>query len=745
MTDYQVFLEQKRVDVPSSGFEPRDICSMLYPFQVDIVRWACRKGKACVFADCGMGKTPMQLEWARQVHMHTGGNVLIVAPLAVAAQTVREGRKFGIAVNHCRRAEDVTDGINITNYEMLHKFEDITFSGIVLDESSILKSYSGKVRNQIIDMFQNVPFKLACTATPAPNDYMELGNHAEFVGAMTRVEMLAMFFTHDGGETSKWRIKGHAESAFWDWVSQWAVVVTKPSDLGYDDGAFELPMLNVHPIVIETDGSNDDSRLFAVESVTLSEQQRSRRTTIEKKADYIVQMVNSSDAAWLVWCDLNAESDYLAKSIPDAVEVKGSDSDEWKERAMLGFADGTYRVLVTKPSIAGFGMNWQHCSHMAFCGLSNSYEQFYQAVRRCWRFGQTEPVDVMVTITDQETAIFRNVMDKRHASSKMHDQMIRRSIRIRTDASMTERDEMPYIEDDAGGEKWELKLGDCVERIREIPDGSIGYTIFSPPFASLYTYSNSDRDMGNSKTDEEFAEHFRYLVRELYRVTMPGRLVSFHCMNLPASKERDGFIGLKDFRGELIRAFQEEGFVFHSEVTIWKDPVTAMQRTKAIGLLNKQKNKDSSISRQGIPDYLVTMRKLGDNPKPITHTNKDFPIVVWQRYASPVWMDINPSRTLQYKSAKTNEDERHICPLQLDVIERGIDLWSAPDDVVLSPFAGIGSEGYVAVKKGRRFVGIELKPSYFNCAVNNLKLAEEESHQMSIFDFMQVNVGCDAV
>lgn len=741
MRDYQDFLDSKRMRVPSSGFEPVEISGKLYPFQVDIVRWACRKGKACVFADCGMGKTAIQLEWARQVHDHNGGIVLVVAPLAVAAQTVREGRKFGIAVQHCRSADDIRDGINITNYEMLHKFDGIEVTGVVLDESSILKSYTGKIRNKIIDTFADVPYKLACTATPSPNDYMELGNHAEFMGAMTRTEMLAMFFTHDGGETSKWRIKGHAESAFWDWVAQWAVVVTKPSDLGYEDGAFELPPLNVYQVVIETDRNADDGRLFAVESVTLSEQQRSRRTTVEKKADHIIQTVNSSDAAWLIWCDLNAESSYLARSIPDAVEVKGSDSDEWKESAMIGFADGTYRVLVTKPSIAGFGMNWQHCSHMAFCGMSNSYEQFYQAVRRCWRFGQTEPVEVMVTITDQETAIFRNVMDKREASSNMHDQMIRRSRRIRDDASMTERDEMPYIEEDEHGESWELLLGDCVTRAREIPDETVGYTIFSPPFASLYTYSNSDRDMGNSKTDEEFSEHFKYLVRELYRVTMPGRLVSFHCMNLPASKERDGYIGIKDFRGDLIRAFQAEGFVFHSEVTIWKDPVTAMQRTKAIGLLNKQKNKDSSISRQGIPDYLVTMRKLGDNPKPITHTNEDFPIPMWQKYASPVWMDINPSRTLQYQSARANEDERHICPLQLDVIERGIDLWSAPDDVVLSPFAGIGSEGYVAVKKGRRFIGIELKPSYFGCAVNNLKVAEEESHQMTIFDCLRACVG----
>lgn len=740
-SSYQDFLEQKRISIKPAGFEPGDILDALYPFQRDIVKWACRKGKACIFADCGMGKTPMQLEWARQVHAHIGGIVLIVAPLAVAAQTVREGAKFGIDVNHVRRAEDIAEGINITNYEMLHKFEGIELSGVVLDESSILKSYSGKIRNQIIDMFSNVPFKLACTATPAPNDYMELGNHAEFVGAMTRTEMLAMFFIHDGGETSKWRLKGHAVGVYWDWVSQWAVVVTKPSDMGYEDGAFKLPPLDVHPHVISTDGDGTDGRLFAVESVTLSEQQRSRRTTVDKKVGYIAQVVNSSDASWLIWCDLNAESEHLAKSIPDAVEVRGSDPDDWKEQAMLGFADGTYRVLVTKPSIAGFGMNWQQCSHIAFCGISNSYEQFYQAVRRCWRFGQTQPVEVIVTITDQETAIFRNVMDKRYASSEMQEQMVKRSARIREDGGMTLRDTAPYVEEDARGEHWWLLMGDCVERIREIADGSVGYTIFSPPFASLYTYSNSDRDMGNSKTDEEFAEHFKFLVRELYRVTMPGRLVSFHCMNLPASKERDGFIGLKDFRGELIRAFQDEGFVFHSEVTIWKDPVTAMQRTKAIGLLNKQKNKDSSISRQGIPDYLVTMRKLGDNPKPIEHTNDDFPIAMWQKYASPVWMDINPSRTLQYRSARANEDERHICPLQLDVIERGIDLWSSPDDIVLSPFAGIGSEGYVAVKKGRRFIGIELKPSYFNCAANNLKQAEDECKQMTIFDFLQVNVG----
>ena len=273
-------------------------------------------------------------------------------------------------------------------------------------------------------------------------------------------------------------------------------------------------------------------------------------------------------------------------------------------------------------------------------------------------------------------------------------------------------------------DKWALYLGDCVEVVSALPSESVHYSIFSPPFASLYTYSDSPHDMGNVKNDDEFAQHFGFLIPELLRVTKPGRLLSFHCMNLPTSKARDGVIGLHDFRGELIRAFVDAGWVYHSEVVIWKDPVTAMQRTKALGLLHKQLKKDSCMSRQGIPDYLVTMRKPGDNPERVTHTNDSFPVAKWQRYASPVWMDVNPSRTLQYRSAREHNDERHICPLQLDVIERAVELWTNPGDIVLSPFAGIGSEGYVSVQKGRRFVGVELKPSYFRQATANLKAAE---------------------
>lgn len=293
---------------------------------------------------------------------------------------------------------------------------------------------------------------------------------------------------------------------------------------------------------------------------------------------------------------------------------------------------------------------------------------------------------------------------------------------------------------------YSIYQGDCVEITKGLPDSSIHYSIFSPPFASLYTYSNSERDMGNCKDFNEFFSHFSFLVDDLFRVTMPGRLVSIHCMNLPTSKSRNGYIGLRDFRGDIIRLFESKGFIFHSEVCIWKDPVVAMQRTKALGLLHRQLVKNSCMSRQGIPDYLVTMRKPGENPEPVAgeldyfagdkstfKPTRKLSIDIWQRYASPIWMDINPSNTLQRTSAREQNDERHICPLQLDVIERGLQLWSNNDDIVLSPFMGIGSEGYVAIKTGRRFIGIELKESYYKQAVLNLERASSEKKQNGLF------------
>ena len=736
---YAEFLGRKVKSDAMHGFEPTFMPDKLFPFQQDLVTWAVRKGRAAIFADCGLGKTAMQLVWARNVADHTSLPVLVLAPLAVASQTVREASKFGVdGVCLARSDDDIGDSrIVVTNYEMLHHFDPAMFAGVVLDESSILKAYTGKFRNQIIQSFDATPYRLACTATPAPNDYMELGNHAEFVGAMSRVEMLSMFFCHDGGETQKWRLKGHAQADFWTWICSWSVMIRSPADIGHNDDGYDLPPINYFEHVADVD-VQAVGMMFDVGKMTLSDRRSARRASLSDRVKIAADLCNASSEQFLVWCDMNAEGDALTSSIDGAVQVSGSDTNEHKEQTMLAFADGKIRVLVTKPKIAGFGMNFQNCRNIVFVGLSDSYEAMYQSVRRCWRFGQDQDVRVHVVTSSAEGAVVDNVKRKELDAKAMADAMVQNMSDItKTEIMGIKRMRNEYETETVNGDGWTMHLGDCVETIRKIDDDSVGFSVFSPPFASLYTYSASERDMGNCTDDEEFRHHFAFLVGELYRVTKPGRLLSFHCMNLPTSKARDGYIGIRDFRGELIRSFADAGWIYHSEVCIWKDPVTAMQRTKALGLLHKQLKKDSCMSRQGIPDYLVTMRKPGSNPDPVSHTNDSFPVGEWQNYASPVWMDINPSDTLQHRSAREEQDERHICPLQLDVIRRAMRLWSRPDDLVLSPFAGIGSEGFVALQEGRRFVGLELKRSYYKQACANLQIAASSGNQGSLFASVQ--------
>ncbi len=751
MKNYDQFLAKKLITAPAVGLsEVPPLNPMLFPFQRDIVRWALRRGRAAIWADCGMGKTPMQLEFAQ----HVPGDVLILAPLAVSQQTIREAGKFGITASYARKPDDIAQRITVTNYEMLEHFDVSRFAGVVLDESSILKAYDGKTRTQIIESFAKTPFKLAATATPAPNDYMEIGNHAEFLNVMSRTEMLATFFTHDGGDTSQWRLKGHAESEFWRWLASWAVMLRKPSDIGYSDAGFILPELEIRQCVVESGAEAQDGMLFEMPAATLQERIAARRSSIEDRVERCAEIVNTMpNDQWVVWCDLNAESAALTKSIIGAVEVKGSDSIEHKEQAMADFASGKARVIVSKPSICGFGMNWQHCANMAFVGLSDSYEQFYQAVRRCWRFGQKSKVRVHVITAATEGAVVANIQRKEADAERMAENMVKHMASINeSNIRGTERMRDEYRTNVTEGKGWTAYHGDCVEGVHAMPDNSIDFSVFSPPFASLYTYSNSTRDMGNSKDDEEFFEHFAFLVGELLRVTKPGRLLSFHCMDMPTSKARDGVIGVRDFRGELIRCFEAAGWVFHSSVVIWKDPVTAMQRTKALGLLHKTIRKDSAMSRQGLPDYLVTMRKPGVNAEPIAHTAADFTVDEWQQLASPVWASANgeytdgflklcgpyngdrcgidPTETLQREEARDSRDERHICPLQLEVIRRAIRLWTNPGDLVLSPFMGIGSEGYCAIQMGREFAGIELKASYYRVACDNLRRAEQSQRDL---------------
>lgn len=751
--DYLQFLETKRIKVQSSGVTVSEtqINPMLFDFQRAIVKWALAKGKAAMFEDCGLGKTFQQLEWARIVHEQTRHDILILAPLAVAEQTAEEGKKLGIDVHICRTGADVRPGINITNYEMLHHFDSDQFGGIVLDESSCLKQFGGVFRRQVTEFARNIDFRLAATATPAPNDLIEIINHAEFLGVMSGKEIIALFFTQDGNSTHNWRLKGHAKEEFWRWMSQWCIAMRKPSDLGFDDGDYALPPIHYWQQVVEADNA-PEGFLLAPEAQTLQERQRARRESINERVAKTAELVNASNEPWIVWCDLNRESEALRKAIPGAVEVRGSDSTDNKKKAFRDFAAGRIRVLVTKPSIAGHGLNWQHCRNAAFVGLSDSYEAMYQAIRRIYRFGQQREVNVHIIISEQEGAVLENINRKEREAMELFDQIISHMRGLELDRVV--RNEMTYEEDRVTGDGWEMLLGDSVRRIDEIETESCGLSVFSPPFPGMYAYTNSPNDIGNTTTIEQMIEHFRFLVTKdkLMRILKPGRLAAVHLMQLTAMKSRDGYIGLHDYRGRVIQMFEEEGWIYHGEVLIDKNPQIQATRNKERGLLFKSLATDSSVMRMALGDYLILFRKPGDNPEPIRagistkYGNPEGWITEqeWIEWAAPVWYratkenprGIRETNVLNVAQARETDDERHLCPLQLDVIERAVKLWSNPGDTIFSPFAGIGSEGYQAIKFNRKFIGIELKRSYYESAIRNLKNAVSERSQPDLFDWL---------
>jgi DNA modification methylase/superfamily II DNA or RNA helicase len=708
--DYQAFVAGKVARQGDHGTTYSNPSKLLFQWQSEIVAWAVKRGRAAIFADCGLGKTLMQLEWAKQWR-----KTLIVCPLAVAGQTIREAQKLGL------RVVEVTgpgsdDQLQIVNYEKVHKFVGAEYDGIVLDESSILKSVDGRTRTMMMRDFVYIPHRLCCTATPAPNDMAELANHAEFLGAMRRGEMLASFFVHDD---AGWRLKGHAENDFWHWVSSWAVFMRRPSDVGHDDGDFILPKLTVEDDVVPCQW-RPEGQLFADIGSGIGGRLEARRGTVEARVARAAEIIRDSRGQWVVWTGLNDESEQLAAELSDiAVEVAGKTPEDAKVERELKWRTGKARVLISKPKIFGFGMNWQHCHQVMFLGLGDSYEQYYQAIRRCWRFGQKKPVRVVIVIGDAETAVAANVKRKEEEVARMFDGVIE-SVReferaelkcttttgAATVGGATER-----------GQGWTLMHGDCVERIAEVKTGSVGLSIFSPPFASLYTYSASDRDMGNCKDAGQFFEHFRYLIPELLRVTMPGRRCCVHCASLGTTFATHGVIGWYDFRGDIIREFIKHGWVYDGEIVIDKDPQAQAIRTHAKGLLFVQKERDAAWLRPAMADYIIPFRAPGDNPEPVKSdvTNNE-----WIEFARPIWYGIRETETLNAAEAREEKDEKHICPLQLETIRRCVRLWTNRGDLVLSPFAGIGSEGYVAVKEGRRAVGIELKESYFRTAVRNM-------------------------
>lgn len=723
---YDRFIAQKRKRQTDAGFQPKPCSEHLFPFQAHVTQWAIRKGRAALFEECGLGKTIQQLEWAKQVAEHTGEPVIILTPLAVAQQTKEEADRFGYEARIVACAEDVESGINITNYEKLDAFDGVAFGGVVMDESSILKNFTGKTRIRLTERFSGTPYRLCCTATPSPNDYTEFGQHAEFLGVCTPQQMLATFFINDTFNTGDWRLKGHAEGEFWRWVASWAACVSKPSDIGFNDEGYELPPLNMEIVTVDVDESADQGsgELFRHATLSATTMHAELRETAPERAEAVAAMVNGSAESWIVWCNTNVEADELTKRIPDAVEVRGSDDPRKKEESLNAFTHGKTRVLVSKPSICGFGMNWQHCNNVAFVGLSYSFEDFYQALRRSYRFGQRKPVNAYIVQARTEDRILGAVNRKIQQHKEMQDRM-----KAASEAFVHQNSHANKMKTDittATGDGWELHHGDCVRAAKGIEDDSIDFAIFSPPFADLFTYSDDMQDIGNCDSLKEFTKHFGMLVKELARIMVPGREVAVHCVDLLATKWKHGFIGFQDFPGEIIRTFWGSGFTLHSRITIWKSPVTEMQRTKAHGLLYKTLTSDSANCRVGAPDYLLIFRKKGENPRPVVKDRSKYPVDWWQEVASPVWMTVDQGRVLNKDGARDNADEKHICPLQLDVIERAVELWTNEGDVVFSPFAGIGSEGVGALKLKRRFVGVELKESYFKQAGLNLKNAKAQ-------------------
>jgi DNA modification methylase len=491
--------------------------------------------------------------------------------------------------------------------------------------------------------------------------------------------------------------------------------------------------------VVETDWTDETGEaLIRDTSMSATNMHRELKITKEARAAKVAEIVCNSDGPCVIWVNTDYDAQSIKSLLTHAVEVKGSDSSEIKEKRLNDFSEGRIQLLLTKPSIAGWGMNWQHCQHQVFTGISYSYEQFYQAARRLWRFGQQREVHTHIVIAETEGAVLETIHRKQldHQTMKTQMQVAMNETRLqdRKRAILMEKQGFETVT----GNNWTLHNGDSCEIIKTLPDNSIGFSVFSPPFEGLYIYSDSVRDMGNCDSSEEFFTHFKFLIRELLRVTLPGRLAAVHCKDLPMYKGRDGAAGLRDFPGQIVRAFEECGWTFHSRVTIWKDPVIEMQRTKNHGLLYKNVRENSCVSRQGMADYMIVFRKWEPdmeslNINPVQHTRDEFTLDQWQKWASPVWMDINQTNVLNKEMAREGEDERHICPLQLDVIERSLVLWSNPGDVVFSPFAGIGSECVMSLRKNRKFIGCELKKSYFDVACRYLKEAEQSTIALDLF------------
>lgn len=733
---YETFLHSKRRVMPDLGFEValEDLPDWLYDFQKSIVRWGLRKGRCAFFADTGMGKTRMQLAWANEIIKRLNGRILIVAPFSVVAQTVMEAEGVGLRIVPVQKQDDVDqdDTIYITNYEQLDKFEPEDFIGVVLDESSILKNITGKTRTQLIEMFQNTSYRLCCSATPAPNDVTELSNHATFLGLATPQQVTSRYFVHEAGvfqgvKDSRWRLKQHAAKYFYMWLSSWSIAIKKPSDLGFSDEGYHLPDLAVSPVIINSDYT-PEGMLFFAGGISATDSKRIQKGTMNERIAEVVKLVESRpNEQWVIWTLLNDEGTALEKAIPGSVNVEGSDKGKFKTDTLKDFQQGKLRVLITKGSIAGFGINMQNAHLMAFCGLDYSWESYYQQIRRMWRHGQKNKVEVYLVFSNIEQPIFQSVLSKEEQALTMTSELIAATRKFSMqNVGMARRDEDAYEEDEIETDNFRFLLGDSCQRMKELPDHSVDLTVTSPPFSDMYVYNDTPHDLSNSDNMDEFLAHYRFIVEETLRITKPRRILVCHVQDPKVFKNVAGFRGLLDFPGDVVRLHQEMGWIYRSRITIDKNPQIVASRNKDNDLLFVTGKRDSTNLAPMATDYLLVFKAPGDNEVPVTpYSNGQMTEDEWIEWAHAVWYGIKETDVLNVSVARDNADEKHMCPLQLPVIDRCVRLWSNPGEVVFDPFGGIGSTPYQALKLGRRGMGIELKRSYFKQAVRNCEIAEQ--------------------
>ncbi len=808
---YEEYLAAKIPAARTAGFEAPlgDLppVPLLFDWQQAIVQWSLRLGRAAVFAERGLGKTRIQLAWADQVARHSGRPVIILCPLAVAHQTIQEGAALDIGVTYVRGQPQVDAAptpIVIANYEMAlaGAFDLEGFGAVVLDESSRLKEFTSKTRRVLTEAFARTPYRLCCTATPSPNDTTELGQTAEFLGVMTSGEMLTRWFIRDSQHANNLRLKGHAAKAFWQWVASWAVCLSRPSDLDprYSDEGYELPPLDLQFEQVAADhsrawrdpGDDGQAALFVDGNRSATDLWREKRATLPARMRRAVEILATApDEPWIIWHDTDYERDAIRAALPEATIVTGSQAPDEKEALLHLFGEGHARVMATKPRIAGWGLNWQHCNRVIWLGVTHQFEAFYQALGRTHRFGQRRPVHAHVIYAESEAGIVESLQRKWSHHEQMHAAMVA-AVR---DSGLNGVGPAYALETDvetetARGASWEMRRGDAVQLLREVPDASVGLSLSSWPFSDQYMYSASIADLGNCDSDQEFFTGMEFLLPELLRATIPGRMALVHAKDRIVYGTKNGGYGyIEPFSDRCITSMVKCGWLFFGRITIATDPVRENNQTNRLGFGNLQK--DASRIGVGMPEYLLLFRR------PHTQTAaggtwSDAPVLLgedpayslprWQidanslwrssgRVLAPweadgydyrahvsamedadargelgrangrplpadhpaVWWDIQRTRCLNNVMAREQRDERHICPLQLDICERAIARWSNPGDLVLDYFAGIGSVGVVALRQGRRALGMELKRSYYETACRYLRQAEAAAGQQTLF------------